>query len=204
MPEFRVPHGLAAFAAAMLVGCAHTSMTSMPAPEISGRSFRTILVIGNFSDLGVRQQTEQRLAAASQEGHTKFIASTSVLFPGRQYSRDEMAAILRTNGIEATLVISPGQAGASNTYVPPTYTSGCTVWTSSGGCQQVTTTTSGGYNYSKPWAQFTAQLYDVTSGQVVWYASATTGGNAYASATTLVHSMVDKTLERLTGDRVIK
>jgi hypothetical protein len=194
----------AAIAAALCAACARTSMTSMPAPEVSGRSFGTILVIGSFADLGVRQQAETRFAAASRDGHTKFVASTSVLFPGRTYSQAEMASILHANSIDATLVVSPGQTGASSNYVPPTYTSNCTEWTSSGGCQQVTTTSRGGYNYAKPWAQFTAQLYDASTGQVVWYATATTGGNAYASATTLVHSMADKTLERLVSDRVVR
>ena len=87
---------------------------------------------------------------------------------------------------------------------PPTYTSGCTIWTPTYGCSQVTTTQTGGYSYQKLWAQFTAQLYDATTGAGVWVASATTGGNAFASAVTLVHSMADKTIERLTQDGVIR
>ena len=186
------------------IGCASTSMTSVPAPELSGRSFNSILVIANFADLGIRRETELRFANGRTGGSTRFVPSSGVLFPGRQYSQAELADVLREHRIDATLVITPGDAGASAGYVPPTYTSGCTVWTSTGGCQQVTTTTSGGYNYSKPWAQFTAQLYDVHSGRVVWYATATTGGNAYASANTLVRSMAAKTLERLGADRVIR
>jgi hypothetical protein len=178
-------------------------MNSLASPELGGRSFHNILVVAAFADLGVRRETEDRLAAASSEGHFRFVPSYQLFFPGRQYTPEETSGLLRQHQIDATLVIFPGQAGATAGYVPPTYTSGCTVWSSTGGCSQVTTTQTGGYSYQKPWAQFTAQLYDATTGVGVWVASATTGGNAFASAVTLVHSMADKTIERLTQDGVI-
>ena len=187
-----------------LAACASTSMSSMPSPELRGRSFRNILVVAAFADLGIRRETEDRFAVASSQGRFRFVPSYQVFFPGRQYTREETAGVLRQYEIDATLVIFPGQAGATSGYVPPTYTSGCTVWSSTSGCSQVTTTQTGGYSYQKPWAQFTAQLYDATTGAAVWVASATTGGNAYASNVTLVHSMADKTVERLTKDSVIR
>jgi len=179
-------------------------MNSLPSPELGGRTFHNILVVAAFADLGIRRETEDRFAAADSEGRFRFVPSYQLFFPGRQYTSDETGALLRQHQIDATLVIFPGQAGATSGYVPPTYTSGCTVWSPTGGCSQVTTTQTGGYSYQKPWAQFTAQLYDPTTGQTVWMASATTGGNAFASAVTLVHSMVDKTIERLTQDGVIR
>ena len=185
-------------------GCARTSMSSMPSPEVAGRHYHNILVVAAFANLGIRRETEDRFVSASSEGHFRFVPSYQVFFPGRQYTPDETAALLRKYEIDVTLVIFPGQAGATSGYVPPTYTSGCTMWTMDGGCAQVTTTQRGGYSYEKPWAQFTAQLYDATSGAGVWVASATTGGNAYASAVTLVHSMADKTIERLTQDGIIR
>ena len=184
--------------------CARTSMSSMPAPDLGGRHYHNILVVAAFADLGIRRETEDRFAAADSEGDFQFVPSYQVFFPGRQYTPEETGALLRKYEIDATLVIFPGQGGATSGYVPPTYSSGCTVWSSTGGCSQVTTTQSGGYSYRKPWAQFTAQLYDATSGTGVWVASATTGGNAYARAVTLVHSMADKTIERLTEDGIIR
>jgi len=176
----------------------------MPAPDLGGRHYHNILVVAAFADLGIRRETEDRFVSASSEGHFRFVPSYQMFFPGRQYTPEETGALLRKYEIDATLVIFPGQGGATSGYVPPTYTSGCTVWSSTGGCSQVTTTQSGGYSYRKPWAQFTAQLYDATSGTGVWVASATTGGNAYARAVTLVHSMADKTIERLTEDGIIR
>ena len=186
-----------------IAACATTSMNSLPSPELGGRTFHNILVVAAFADLGIRRETEDRFAAADSEGRFRFVPSYQLFFPGRQYTSDETGALLRQHQIDATLVIFPGQAGATSGYVPPTYTSGCTVWSPTAGCSEVTTTQTGGYSYQKPWAQFTAQLYDPTTGQTVWMASATTGGNAFASAVTLVHSMADKTVQRLMQDNVI-
>jgi hypothetical protein len=186
-----------------IAACATTSMNSLPSPELGGRTFHHILVVAAFADLGIRRETEDRFAAADSEGDFVFVPSYQVFFPGRQYTTEEAGGLLRKYHIDATLVIFPGQGGGTSGYVPPTYTSGCRVWTTTGGCSQVTTTQTGGYSYQKPWAQFTAQLYDATTGAGVWVASATTGGNAYASAITLVHSMADKTIERLMEDGVI-
>jgi len=187
-----------------IAACATTSMNSLPSPELRGRSFHNILVVAAFADLGIRRETEDRFAAIDSGGDFRFVPSYQVFFPGRQYTPEETGGLLRQHKIDATLVIFPGQAGATSGYVPPTYTSGCTVWSPTGGCSQVTTSQTGGYSYQKPWAQFTAQLYDPTTGQVVWMASATTGGNAFASAVTLVHSMADKTIDRLIQDGVIR
>jgi len=186
----------------VLSACAHTSMSSMVAPDVRGHVFHHVLVVGNFADLGIRRDAEYRLASRSVSGHYEFVPSVDLFFPGRQYSPEEMRSILRQHAIDATLVITPGQSGASSGYVPPTYTSSCSAWTSAG-CTQVTTSQSGGFSYSRPWQQFSATLYDATSGSSVWVASAGTGGNAFAHALTLVRSMVDKTADRLAKDGLV-
>jgi hypothetical protein len=186
------------------LGCARTSMSSMPSPELRGRSFRHILVVASLADLGLRRDMELRVASHGDTGKYDFIPSHQVFFPGRQYSNEEVTSLLRQHRIDATLVISPGDVGSTSGYVPPTYTSGCTVWSSTQGCTQVTTTQTGGYAYNKPWAQFTASLYDANTGTTIWVATATTGGNAFAKSATLVRSMADKTAARLLEDGIIK
>ena len=184
--------------------CARTSMSSLASPDLRGRVYRNILVVANFSDLALRRDAEDRLAASSAEDHFRFVPSYGVFFPAQQYDSAQVVMLLRQNHIDATLVISPGGTGASTGYVPPTYTTGCTMWSSSSGCTRATTTTTGGYTYSRPWAQFTARLFDAVSGDAVWVATATTGGNAYASGTTLVRSMADKTAAQLLDDGIIR
>jgi hypothetical protein len=138
-----------------------------------------------------------------ERGDYNFIPSHQVFFPGKEYSNAEATALLRQHDVDATLVILPGESGSQSGYVPPTYTSGCTAWSTLSGCTQVTTTQTGGYAYNKPWTRFTARLYDATTGTVVWVATATTGGNAYARSTTLVRSMADKTADRLVNEGLL-
>lgn len=192
-------------ASCLVVGAclAHTSMSSMPSPDLHGRTYHHVLVVAAVADLGLRRDMELRVVEHGVPGQYEFVASHAVFFPGRQYTSDEVKAALREHSIDATLVIEPGQAGATSGYVPPTYTTGCTAWNSETGCTQVTTTQSGGFSYHRLWAQFTASLYDAQSGASVWVASATTGGNAYANTTTLVRSMADKTADRLADDGVL-
>jgi hypothetical protein len=175
----------------------------MVAPEVRGRVFHSVLVVGRFADLGIRRDAEYRLANHSVSGHFQFVPSVDLFFPGREYSPEEMRRVLREHSIDATLVITPGQYGSSSGYIPPTYTSSCTAWNSAG-CTQVTTSQSGGVAYSKPWQEFSATLYDANSGSSVWVATAGTGGNAYARAVTLVRSMVDKTADRLVQDGLVR
>ena len=185
-------------------GCAHTSMTSMASPDMPRQGFRNILVYAGFVDLGVRQATELTFVSSNTSESVRFVAAHQLFFPGRQYTSEEMAATLREKQIDASLLIAAGQQGTSSSYIPPTFTSSCTVWNSSTGCQQATTTTSGGQAVQKPWAQFTAQLFDAHTGKVVWFATANTGGNAFASSTTLATSMANETLSRLRADGVIR
>ncbi len=261
-----------AAATAMVAGCAHalamssTSMTSIPAPDLHGRSFNAILVVAQVGDLGLRLAMEDRFAtwatrrelvyaqqwaqrdhvrvvhcpprtpeqvergqhdpafsdslddacardavaagpdsgATAPPGLTRFVPSHTVLFPGRDFSSEQVVQVMRQYGIEATLVITPGEVGSTQSYVPPTYTTSCTGYNINYGCAQITTFSTGGFSYSKPWAQFSARLFGADDGVGVWIATATAGGNAFAHSMDLVQSMADKTMERLLADGVIR
>lgn len=179
-----------------------TSMSSMVAPELHGRVFHTILVHGAFEDLGILKAVENHFVDASTP-EVRFVPSYRVLFPGRSYTESQVTDILRDNNIEAVLVISARQAGTTSYYVPPTYKTGCSVWSPLLGCTQVTSRPSGGGTYNLPWAQFNAQVYDISTGLNVWIATASTGGTSLATNLDLVESMADTTLERLAADRVV-
>ena len=220
-----------ASATATVVGCAHTSMTSLPAPELRGRSLHSILVVAQIADLGLTLAMEDRFystgmqqctqevrgmgigtdtpqadsaTAACLKIHFQFVPSHTVFFPGRDYSSEQVLAAMRQNRIDGTLVITLGEAGSAQSFVPPAYTTSCTSYDIYSGCSQTTTTFSGGYSYSKPWAQFSAKLFDAADGRVVWVATAFSGGNAFAQTADLVRSMADKTFERLLADKVIQ
>jgi hypothetical protein len=202
-------------AAVIVAGCAHTAMTSMPAPDLRGRAFHSVLVFAQIADLGLRQTMESRFVALTSDSswwrdsagvtvptHT-MVPSYQVFFPGRDYTSDQITATLRRYGIDATLVITPGERGSTEGFVPPTYTTRCSSFSIAYGCQQTTTTTIGGFSYAKPWQEFSAKLYDASTGEEEWIATATSSGNVFAHTSDLVQSMADKTMERLIADGII-
>ena len=182
--------------------CASTTMSSLVAPELGGRSFHFVLVIAAFSDVGVMRATEDRFASASGK-EVRFVQSYGVFFPGRNYTHEETADLLHERGIDAVLVVSPEQAGAVSYYQPPTYMTACTAWSPETGCARSVTTPIGGATYAKPWAVFGARLYDVNTGVPVWVATAHTKGNEWATDRTLVESLADKTVGRLDEEGVV-
>jgi hypothetical protein len=187
--------------------CASTAMISRPTPAAAGHSLGTVLVIANLSDPATSRAAELRFVAAGagDRDHTRFIASQTVLVPGRRYDQAERATILRRDGVDGTLVLSLAERGSDVDEVSPTYgVMPCGVWTAELGCQDVPMLTSAGYRSSAPWARFNARLYDANSGRLLWSASSQTRGTSYADLGTLVHSMTSKTLKRLVHDRIVR
>jgi hypothetical protein len=211
-----------AILAAMLTSCASTSMSSVAAPEAKGSPGRysRIVIYVAIADLDVRREAENQFVRdnpavtaqydslgqrlTTQLAH-EFIASYTLLFPGRQYSKEQVDSVLHANRIDGYLVVTNTENGIRTTTTPSSSSTDCTAtdfgYQVNASC---TTQQHPGMTYNKPWAKFTANLYDITSGQSVWYATSTTGGNAFASWSTVVHSMADKTVERLQQDGVIR
>jgi hypothetical protein len=133
----------------------------------------------------------------------RFVAAHTLFFAGRDYTSEQVVEVMRQNGIDATLVITPGERGSTEGFLPPSYATRCTGFNFNLGCIQTTTTATGGLSFSKPWQQFTAKLYDASNGQVVWIATAVSGGNAFAQSVDLVLSMADQTFQHLVSDRLL-
>lgn len=194
----------------LIGGCAHTSMTSYIDPSYRASSFKRVLVIANISDLQWRQKVESRLVEAFRDQGIFAMESLDLFPPTRNLSDEQKVKLLLQNHIDSYIVVSVGDAGAQQVYIPPTGSSTKTsgsvsVYGDNATYQEKsTTTTYGGYTVSKPWAQFDAKLFDASNGQNAWMASAFTGGNAYANYNTVVNSFCDKTVEQLVNDGVVQ
>jgi hypothetical protein len=197
-------------------------MTSMVAPEARGKAYRRVLVVAEIQDLGMMQAAENgvkqladslarnppvvvcdpecRAPGALAPG-SAFIAAHTILFPGREYSPDALRAILDSNRIEATLVLSPTASGVDVSYVPPTYMTNCSTWRTGTSCS---TSSIGGMSLESPWVSFSARLYDARTGETAWIATATTNGSALSGVPTLIRSMTRKTLMNLISDQVVR
>lgn len=212
---------------ALITGCASTAVNSMVSPELGSRRFARVMVLAEIGDLGLRQQAEAAFAAeisgderATSEGgmicdticrsasdvagssarQTRFVAGATILFPGKSYSQEEVRAALQKNGIDAILVLFPTAVGASESYIPPTYTTRCTAWNGSTGCS---TTAGPSASIQRPWASFAARLFDVQSGDALWISTSNSSGTAFASYATIVESVAKTTVEKLKADRII-
>jgi hypothetical protein len=192
---------LPVFAVLVSSGCmASTSVNSMAAPNTSGVTYHRILVNFSTGDLGWRKTAEDAFVAKDPS----FIASYTVFFPGRTYTQDEIAAAYMQNHLDAALVISNSASGVS-TYTTPAQTS-TTCGAAANGVAVAAacgTSETAGSSYEKPWATFTAQMWNARTGEVVWMASSSTGGNAFANWHSVLSSMVRSTVSKLRQDRVI-
>jgi len=180
--------------------CAHTNVSSLTAPDAVRLQFRRIMVSVPLTDLEVRRAAEDQFVSTYHGTGVQFIPSYRVLFPGNSYTPDEAQAEIVRDSIDGALFISLNNAGSSAYRTPTNTSTACTATSYYGQCSSTTT---GGYDIHKPWASFTANLFDTRTGQSVWVASERTGGNAYANARTLVRSMARATVQKMEKDGVI-
>lgn len=196
--------------ALVLWGCASTSMTSRRNPEFRHKTYKKLLVVAAFRDLSLQEAIERKIRTELEQRQVKCELGYEVIFPGKSFTDEEYAELIESLGVTGVLIITPSGSGYSKTYIPPTTktkTSGVAYPTYGGGVryrEKTKTTTSGGYNLHKPWANFVAQLYDVETGESVWYSTASSGGNAFANFKNVVRSMGAKTVSQLAKDGLIR
>ncbi len=192
---------VAAFA---LTGCASTRMNSQTDVAATTASYSKMTVLVAVGDLGQRQKAEKAFQQKLAYHGIECVPSHDLFFPGREHSEEEIAGRLQENGIEAILTVNLSNSGTSSTYVPETSQTKINAYSVGNSTSGTATTqTYGGYDIEKPWANFTVELWDLSGGAVTWVASASTGGNAWATGNTLLSSMASKTVSQLAKDGVI-
>lgn len=182
---------LAALAA--LASCATTSATTVRNPQYDDIRFDKIMVSAPFQDLELRKQTEGEFVEDLRYYGVDAVAAIDLLPPIKQYSDEEIAAVIDKHDIDGVMTIALTDAYSEQGYVPPTTsTTGSTSITNSSIYSQSTTTTSGGYYVSKPRAEFEINLFDAGNAEVVWKATSLTRGDAFSNYKTLIRSVSDE------------
>ena len=189
-------------------GCARTSINSMTNSDYFDHSFKKILVEGNFEDLDHRRDAEEEMCRKLEEfQECECIQYSTVIFPGEEISEKKLAELIEEFQIDGILVLQTTESGSSSYYVPPTtYTSGSTTIPTLQGSRvygSSTSTTSGGYTASNPWAKFEVSLISTRSGHVVWYATASSKGNTHTNRNELIRSAAGKAINQLESDGII-
>lgn len=182
----------------------------MRAPDAPRQAYNTVLVVFPVSDLGARSATETAFlpkhtkATWSQWGPSatasRFVRSTDLFFPGREYTVAESQEILQKNNIQAVLILSLHSAGTEVVGTTPTATSMFCTSQVGTNCTNIGAISSGGAPLSAEWATFRARLVDVESGKVVWIASMNSNGTPLSDSADLLVSMAKSTKEQLETD----
>lgn len=194
----------AGFLCLALPGCASTRITSQADPTARGAAYDTMMVFANFEDLELRRLGENELKAHLAARGVACHRASDVFFPGAVYTSDEARERLTALGIKAIVVVAAYDAGTTETYVPPTYYTEGTAWGSGNTVRgRATTRTVGGQTYTKPWARFQGDVFDIRTEQRTWVATARSKGNAFASWRTLLRSFCGKVAAQLTTDGVL-
>lgn len=185
-------------------GCASTRMTSMRDPESSGKRYSSVLVVGSLQDLGYRKQIEQEVVKKLKDLGVSGTSSMEVALPGKQVTTEEFQKIIEQHRIDCVLIMGNTDSGSTSFWVPQSsYTRGTATVQGNTVQGSSTTKTYGGFYGSKPWANFDAKIYDVSSGTLVWTATARSGGNAYANTADLINSFARKTVETAKEDGIL-
>ncbi|MBU8934440.1 MAG: hypothetical protein KOO62_10590 [candidate division Zixibacteria bacterium] len=178
----------------LTLGCTRTSIQSLIHPELGDRVYTHICVHGNFDNIELKKAIEDKVASETKKRRVECIKFSEVY--SFYSSDDSILADLHAKRVQAILVITPGKAGTTEFYIPPTTTS-----TTTGSITK--TTASGGYRGVNPWSTTTAELYDIQTGNKVWRASASTKGNAFANFKNLARSVGGKIVVKLMQDGLI-
>jgi hypothetical protein len=207
MRGIQVSKLLTALVALVALSCAAgTSISSRFKGEYADKSYKKLLVVGDFSDFGLQEAIESKILRSLERYSIEGVAWHNLVFPGEDPNIDSL--VIKA-GVDAVLILSPGESGFSQTYIPTSSSStteGTVAPDFAGGYKvkaKTATTTYGGYNVNKPWATFTVGLFDSATGEMVWVAVGRTGGNAFANWKTVVRSMGGKTVVKLAQDGMI-
>lgn len=183
-------------------------MTSFVDPSYRDAArFSSVVVVTFGMGLDERQAAEDSAVDSFKSHNVRALRGMDVIPPTRNLSGAQMAELIRAANVETVLVLSVGQKGETQTYIPPTYVPGSTYGTVNSigntaylNIYQTPGYTIGGYSISKPRANYSATLYDVRTGSEIWTADALTKGNAFADYKLLAHSVAAKAVSTLLAD----
>ena len=193
----------------LLPGCvATTKVASYTDPGyVTANKFHHVIVMCGVATLAERQQAESIAVAELAKIGVRGTRAIDILPPTRNLSSEEVAEATSKVGADSVLIMRLGDRDVAHTYVPPTYHPGKTTSTVNFyGSQAYVTTyqspgyTTGGYNIKKPRATYSAELYELKSGAMVWRGEGSSRGNAFASFEDLTLSAAREFVKTLRAD----
>jgi len=191
----------------LLNACAFTDITSFSDPKFAGRQFSSVMVVGDQMPLKDRMAAEDILVKAFENAGVRAVRGIDYLPPTRTITEELFQQAVAQTAVQTVLYLALVDRTTSETYMPPVYHPGTSYSTVNviGNTAYVNTYTNpgyttGGYTISKPKAAYTSVLVEVTSGETIWTAEASSRGNAFASFEQLTISASQETVKKLIAD----
>jgi hypothetical protein len=123
-------------------GCVTTQVRSYTDTKYSDRIVRAVAVLVISSDVGLSEATENSIGKSFTEKGVRFVRSTDILPPTREYEIDELKSAFLSQGIDSLLIVEiTGSAQSSQTVGYQSY--GQAYGTASGSAYSVGNTTYG-------------------------------------------------------------
>jgi hypothetical protein len=157
-----------------------TNVESFTDPDYKDfRPHKVLIIVINAAN-DARTSIEARIVEKLTEYGVAGVKERELFPPTREWTPDSRAAILKSNGIDSSLIVAVGESSASirnvGTQTFATTNINGTVDNTSGTVRGTAHTNATSYNMiaASSKADFSAALIDVSNGRTAWYADITT------------------------------
>jgi len=188
-----------------------TDAHSFKDPVCGTKNIRKILVYANVKDMQYRDVIESKIVNYFVKWNYNCVAvrSIDIVMPTRTYSTQELQKLFKENSIDAILTFTVTNLGYTQhqmTIDQPYQTYG-NVYKGGSNYYYYNSQTYGGpqtYNFSKPYLDATADLFDPDTGNKLWTVALNSYGNAFANIDDALNDAMKTLVLKLEKDGVVK
>ena len=186
----------------MMAGCASTEIRSQTSPDYTGQPYEKILVWIDVEDALTAHGAEDYLVEELVDRGVDAVPQYSIFFAGKDYTYGQRQRELDRKGIDAVLTVEMTDSGATRRRTPDRLHR----------VRRVNPYTGRVHTYSKwtpghvdvdTWADFSAELIDRASGEVVWLAVARTAGDPSNGRAGFAQSVSREVADQLIRDGLV-
>ncbi len=180
----------------ILLSCVTTKISSFTDPNTHLSDYKTILVLGNLSDIELRKTLESDLVQEFAAKGIKAISYVNIISPLRNYSEDDLSQIYLENGIDAILSVALIDTTEQTMIIPQqTHVNYRSQYIDGQFISVPYTTTTGGYSVSSMNASFEIIIIDTKTRELVLRATANTEGDEFYNMKLISKSLSKKIVE---------
>lgn len=176
-----------------MMGCTPAVLTPFKDQAFTGKPFKRMLVVTTIKDADERSLVEKTVSSQLAERNVTGVPSTELPLPEQADSDEKVTEFLLENGIDSILSLQlTGKERRVETSADLMLDVFENKWQ-----------TAANIDY-KPLIYFVIELYDVSSGKLVWTALSLSTGNGYDGAHTWSDSLAEAAVNQLQQNRFIQ